>query len=107
MTAICWVTLVVLAHAFLVIATAVQGHTEQSGSNTADALITLTVNGFRRLFIALLLGPASARLFTRRPGPSAHQRCGSRKAIHVVRLGELLARPTGVGLGEVGLTSCR
>ena len=25
-----------LAHAFLVIATAVQGHTEQSGSNTAD-----------------------------------------------------------------------
>ena len=56
MTAICWVTLVMLAHAFLVIATAVQGHTEQSGSNTADALITLTVNEFRRLFIALLLG---------------------------------------------------
>ncbi|MEO6885306.1 MAG: IS701 family transposase [Jatrophihabitantaceae bacterium] len=46
-----WTTLAMLAHAFLVIATA----DERDHSPTPTGLITLTVNEFRRLFDALLL----------------------------------------------------
>lgn len=48
-----WVTLALLAHAFLVVTTADQRRTDRSPST----LITLTINEFRRLFIALLLQP--------------------------------------------------
>jgi hypothetical protein len=47
-----WTTLAMLAHAFLVIATAA----ERDASPAPAGLITLTVNEFRRLFDALLLG---------------------------------------------------
>jgi len=51
-----WVTLAMLAHAFLVVATAAERRTD-----TAPAtLIALTVNEFRRLFDALLLRPLHA-----------------------------------------------
>jgi SRSO17 transposase len=48
-----WVTLAMLAHAFLVVTTAIQRRTDTATS----ALIALTVNEFRRLFDALLLRP--------------------------------------------------
>nr|WP_244897798.1 IS701 family transposase [Mycobacterium alsense] len=51
-----WVTLAMLAHAFLVVATAAQRHAD----TTATTLIVLTVNEFRRLFDALLLRPLHA-----------------------------------------------
>ena len=51
-----WVTLAMFAHAFLVVATAAQRAVE----NTRAELITLTVNEFRRLFVALLLRPLHA-----------------------------------------------
>jgi SRSO17 transposase len=46
-----WITLAMLAHAFLAVATA----TERDTRPTPTGLITLTVNEFRRLFDALLL----------------------------------------------------
>jgi SRSO17 transposase len=46
-----WVTLAMLAHAFLAVATTI----EREHAPTADGLIELTVNEFRRLFDALLL----------------------------------------------------
>ena len=52
-----WVTLAMLAHAFLVVATAAQ----RRADITATTLIALTVNEFRRLFDALLLRPAARR----------------------------------------------
>ena len=55
-----WVTLALLAHAFLAVTTAAQRRTEASGSTRAESLITLTVNEFRRLFVALLLRPLHA-----------------------------------------------
>jgi SRSO17 transposase len=55
-----WVTLAMLAHAFLVVTTAAQRHTEASASTIGESLITLTVNEFRRLFVALLLRPLHA-----------------------------------------------
>jgi hypothetical protein len=55
-----WVTLAMLAHAFLVITTAAQRRTEQADDNAADTLIMLTVNEFRRLFVGLLLRPLHA-----------------------------------------------
>ena len=55
-----WVTLAMLAHAFLVVTTAAQRHTEASCSTIDKTLITLTVNEFRRLFVALLLRPLHA-----------------------------------------------
>ncbi len=48
-----WVTLAMLAHAFLVVTTAAQRCVETA----SITLITLTVNEFRRLFDALLLRP--------------------------------------------------
>jgi SRSO17 transposase len=51
-----WVTLAMLAHAFLVVATAAQRRADV----TATTLIALTVNEFRRLFDALLLRPLHA-----------------------------------------------
>jgi SRSO17 transposase len=48
-----WVTLAMLAHAFLVVATAAQ----RRADTTQTALIALTVNEFRRLFDTLLLRP--------------------------------------------------
>jgi hypothetical protein len=48
-----WVTLAMLAHAFLVVTTANQRRTD----TIAYPLIALTVNEFRRLFDALLLRP--------------------------------------------------
>ena len=48
-----WVTLAMLAHAFLVVTTAAQ----RRAAATPTTLITLTVNEFRRLFDALLLRP--------------------------------------------------
>jgi SRSO17 transposase len=48
-----WVTLAILAHAFLAITTAAQ----RRADTTATTLIALTVNEFRRLFDALLLRP--------------------------------------------------
>ena len=50
-----WVTLAMLAHAFLAVTTAAQRRTEASAINNVESLITLTVNEFRRLFVALLL----------------------------------------------------
>ena len=47
-----WTTLAMLAHAFLAVATAAERDTQP----TPTGLITLTVNEFRRLFDALLLG---------------------------------------------------
>jgi hypothetical protein len=47
-----WTTLAMLAHAFLAVATA----DERDRSPAPDGLIMLTVNEFRRLFDALLLG---------------------------------------------------
>jgi hypothetical protein len=47
-----WTTLAMLAHAFLAVTTA----TERDHSPTPADLIDLTVNEFRRLFDALLLG---------------------------------------------------
>ena len=47
-----WTTLAMLAHAFLAVATA----TERDTQPPPEGLITLTVNEFRRLFDALLLG---------------------------------------------------
>ena len=47
-----WTTLAMLAHAFLAVATAA----ERDIRSTPPGLITLTVNEFRRLFDALLLG---------------------------------------------------
>ena len=55
-----WVTLAMLAHAFLVVTTDAQRHTEASASTIGESLITLTVNEFRRLFVALLLRPLHA-----------------------------------------------
>ncbi|HUH70939.1 MAG TPA: hypothetical protein VLZ05_19910 [Mycobacterium sp.] len=51
-----WVTLAMLAHAFLVVATVAQRRADA----TATTLIALTVNEFRRLFDALLLRPLQA-----------------------------------------------
>ena len=51
-----WVTLVACAHAFLVVTTAAQRRIDRA----PDTLITLTVNEFRRLFVALLLRPLHA-----------------------------------------------
>ncbi len=51
-----WVTLAMLAHAFLVVATTA----ERRADTTASTLIALTVNEFRRLFDALLLRPLHA-----------------------------------------------
>jgi len=51
-----WVTLVLFAHAFLVVTTAAQRRID----HPSDTLIPLTVNEFRRLFIALLLRPLHA-----------------------------------------------
>jgi len=48
-----WTTLAMLAHAFLAVATAI----EREHAPTPAGLIELTVNEFRRLFDALLLGP--------------------------------------------------
>jgi hypothetical protein len=47
-----WTTLAMLAHAFLAVATAI----ERDHTPTPAGLIELTVNEFRRLFDALLLG---------------------------------------------------
>lgn len=47
-----WTTLAMLAHAFLAVATAI----ERDHTPTPAGLIDLTVNEFRRLFDALLLG---------------------------------------------------
>jgi hypothetical protein len=47
-----WTTLAMLAHAFLAVATAI----ERDHAPAPDGLIELTVNEFRRLFDALLLG---------------------------------------------------
>jgi SRSO17 transposase len=55
-----WVTLAILAHAFLVVTTAAQRRAEASDRHTRNSLITLTVNEFRRLFITLLLRPLHA-----------------------------------------------
>ena len=52
-----WVTLAMLAHAFLTVTTAAQRRIEKSDNNTVKSLITLTVNEFRRLFLCLLLRP--------------------------------------------------
>jgi SRSO17 transposase len=54
-----WTTLAMLAHAFLVVATASQRQTETPNS-AGDSLIRLTVNEFRRLFTTLLLQPLHA-----------------------------------------------
>jgi SRSO17 transposase len=51
-----WVTLAMLAHAFLIVTTAAQRCADTSGTT----LIALTVNEFRRLFDALLLRPLHA-----------------------------------------------
>ena len=51
-----WVTLAMLAHAFLVVTTAA----ERRAGPTQTTLIMLTVNEFRRLFEALLLRPLHA-----------------------------------------------
>lgn len=51
-----WTILVMLAHAFLTITTAHQRRTEQPN----PTLIRLSVNEFRRLFIALVLAPLHA-----------------------------------------------
>ena len=51
-----WVTLVLFAHAFLVVTTAAQRRIDRA----PETLITLTVNEFRRLFVALLLRPLHA-----------------------------------------------
>jgi SRSO17 transposase len=51
-----WVTLAMLAHAFLVVTTAA----ERRADTAATTLITLTINEFRRLFDALLLRPMHA-----------------------------------------------
>jgi SRSO17 transposase len=51
-----WVTLAMLAHAFLVVTTTAQRRAEA----TPTTLIALTVNEFRRLFDALLLRPLHA-----------------------------------------------
>jgi SRSO17 transposase len=51
-----WVTLAMLAHAFLVVTTAAQ----RRADTTETTLIALTVNEFRRLFDALLLRPLHA-----------------------------------------------
>jgi hypothetical protein len=51
-----WVTLAMLAHAFLVVTTAAQRYVDTARTT----LITLTVNEFRRLFDALLLRPLHA-----------------------------------------------
>jgi SRSO17 transposase len=51
-----WVTLAMLAHAFLVVTTAAQRCADTAGT----ILIALTVNEFRRLFNALLLRPLHA-----------------------------------------------
>jgi SRSO17 transposase len=51
-----WVTLAMLAHAFLVVTTAAQRCADTAGTT----LIALTVNEFRRLFDALLLRPLHA-----------------------------------------------
>ena len=48
-----WVTLAMLAHAFLTVITA----TERAATPTPDGLIPITVNELRRLFDALLLRP--------------------------------------------------
>ena len=48
-----WITVAMLAHAFLVVTTAAQGQADI----TDNGLITLTVNEFRRLFEALLRRP--------------------------------------------------
>jgi hypothetical protein len=48
-----WITLAMLAHAFLMVTTAAQ----RQADITDNALITLTVNELRRLFEALLLRP--------------------------------------------------
>jgi len=52
-----WTTLAMLAHAFLVVATAA----ERDHASTPPGLIQLTVNEFRRLFDALLTGAALCR----------------------------------------------
>jgi SRSO17 transposase len=57
-----WVTLAMLAHAFLAVATAI----ERDATPTPGDMIELTVNEFRRLFDAILLDhrPPLARLLT-------------------------------------------
>ena len=55
-----WVTLAMLAHAFLTVTTAAQRRIEASATNNVKSLITLTVNEFRRLFLSLLLRPLHA-----------------------------------------------
>ena len=51
-----WITLAMLAHAFLVVTTAAERHAQP----TNNTLIMLTVNEFRHLFEALLLRPLHA-----------------------------------------------
>ena len=67
-----WTTLAMLAHAFLAVATA----TERDHTPTPAGMIELTVNEFRRLFDALLLGHQThhrhpARLVTMAPTTSS------------------------------------
>ncbi len=51
-----WITLAMLAHAFLAVTTAAERHAQP----TNNTLIMLTVNEFRHLFEALLLRPLHA-----------------------------------------------
>ena len=55
-----WITLAMFAHAFLAVTTAACRRADTSTDNTPTALIMLTVNEFRRLFVALLLQPLHA-----------------------------------------------
>ncbi|MFE9789974.1 hypothetical protein ACFYO7_31840 [Nocardia salmonicida] len=52
----CWITLAMLAHAFLVVSASLDRRT----STTPKGLIPLTVNEFRRLFTTLVLSRAQA-----------------------------------------------
>ena len=63
-----WITLAMLAHAFLVVTTAAERHAQP----TNNTLIMLTVNEFRHLFEALLLRPLHA-MPTSWPGPTGAQ----------------------------------
>ncbi len=72
-----WVTLAMLAHAFLTVITAA----ERAATPAPDGLIPITVNELRRLFDALLLRPnrslgttaALVHLATTTPSPSPRQ----------------------------------
>lgn len=80
-----WSILVMLAHAFLAVQTAAQRDTEHSD----PTLIRLSVNEFRRLFIALILSPLHHRdrildwsLWRRRHQQRAHQHHQKRRSQH-------------------------